>query len=191
MTKFVGTNGFATIYSDRFCHEGGDLHHAAFCNCLETPTEMINETQYDNRMRFIQYHNRLELADCVICKTPLWNANDEDHQQCVARTVTNLDFRRTVQFYIDYWRNEVRECRKTGNCVICGISVFSFTDGQDDPRGPLGDHADDSVTEIDGENLRRPIAACFMCMNEEGPYTRVMARAQKRLERERRLYPTA
>lgn len=108
--------------------------------------------------------------------------------------VTTLDFRRSVQVYRDYWRGNERTCRKVGNCVICGTSVHEFDDGENDPRGALGDHAASNLNPQDNDYPEAvgEIPLCFMHANEEWSYNAAMAIAAKRTRRlERRKAVTA
>jgi hypothetical protein len=75
----------------------------------------------------------------------------EDHPGAVAA----LDFRRRRQLYRDTWRRIARRCDRIGPCVICGTIVHAFTDGENDPRGPLGNHsAGWSLSPEDYEDIR-------------------------------------
>jgi hypothetical protein len=84
--------------------------------------------------------------------------------------------------YRDPWRAQTRVMRYRGSCAAgCGRAVWEFDDGENDPRGFLGDHAADDLTEevtdmvvsIYGEAYRKwivPTFACAMCANTEHSY---------------------
>lgn len=96
------------------------------------------------------------------------------------RAVPFLDFRRRVQLYRDDWRRVSRWCRFEGACVLCGRRTFGFDDGQDDPRGPLGDHAAAPLDPTDYGATGAIVPACFLCQNDtEDRYTRLLRRAER------------
>lgn len=88
-------------------------------------------------------------------------------------TVDRLNFRTSQpQFFEDHWRNKVRRCDYKGHCPVCGRKMYFFEDGENDPRGPLGDHAATYMTPKD-EGMSEseiPFWYCFMCANEEPNY---------------------
>lgn len=97
--------------------------------------------------------------------------------------VTKIDFRKSKpQLYADPWRGGVRRvCEFKGLCVGCRSRCYGFTDGEDDPRGVLGErHAWSPLGP--GMGLTREHVACFLCMNEEPLYLHAIERA-KRVER--------
>lgn len=70
-----------------------------------------------------------------------------------------------------------------GCCEICNIRTYAFDDGENDPRGMLGDHTADPIflTEHlcpeDAAEVRRVmdggdiiIPACFSCTNDYDAY---------------------
>lgn len=87
---------------------------------------------------------------------------------------------KTPQLVEDSWRGTTRTCRFYGHCVMCGIATYAFDDGENDPRGVLGDHAADPfelaehLAEDDGREVRRvggvTIPACFGCTNDYDRY---------------------
>lgn len=116
--------------------------------------------------------------------------------------VKSLSFRTSQpQEYDDQWRRKVRTCVFTGACTCCRRRTYEFTDGENDPRGPLGDHAnhalepadyagpatllgaalkDAGLTEADVERFKlKPFPLCAICGNEEGPYKMALERAQR------------
>jgi len=91
-----------------------------------------------------------------------------------------LDFRRTYQEYNDHWRNTIRPCRYVGECILCHRRTFEFDDGENDPRGALGEHAADVFVAQDYGMVGPNVPCCFMChSNEEHLYRAAKARAKK------------
>lgn len=70
------------------------------------------------------------------------------------------------QRWHDGWRNADRDLRWYGACIVCGRNVWAFDDGENDPRGVLGDNALWSVSEEDGPASR----TCAICANEHELY---------------------
>lgn len=84
------------------------------------------------------------------------------------------------QRWHDGWRNVDRVMRYYGRCKTCGIRTYAFDDGENDPRGVLGDHANDSLDLAehlnDGEAAEVTrvggvlVPACFGCTNDYDRY---------------------
>lgn len=76
------------------------------------------------------------------------------------------------QVWHDGWRHAWRVLRFRGLCVVCHRRTYAFDDGQNDPRGVLGDRAANEVTREDVAALPEGwyVPACFGCMNEEPRY---------------------
>lgn len=72
------------------------------------------------------------------------------------------------QRWHDSWRNADRDLRWYGACIICARQLWAFDDGENDPRGPLGDNALWSITEDDQPRSR----TCAVCANEFDEYKR-------------------
>lgn len=84
------------------------------------------------------------------------------------------------QRWRDDWRGTDRVMRYYGPCTICGTRTYAFDDGENDPRGVLGDHAADpfnlsdhlaaddaaKVDAVGGVEL----PACFCCTNDYDRY---------------------
>ncbi len=93
------------------------------------------------------------------------------------------------QRWHDDWRNVDRVMRYYGTCKACGIRTYAFDDGENDPRGVLGDHANDSlelaehlnddeaaeVTRVGGVN----VVACFCCTNDYHRYMALLDRGRR------------
>ena len=72
--------------------------------------------------------------------------------------------RMRVQTFHDEWRHKDRIMRFTGMCVVCNKPTWAFDDGENDPRGPLGNNAL-WVTMMDDENGHE-IRTCAICAND-------------------------
>lgn len=81
------------------------------------------------------------------------------------------------QRYRDDWRQTERVMRYYGRCSCCGTRTYAHDDGENDPRGVLGDHAadplklSDHVSDADAASLTESgadvtIPACFCCTND-------------------------
>jgi hypothetical protein len=102
---------------------------------------------------------------------------------------TEPDFRRTrPQVIRDDWRRTVRVCTYDGQCVVCGTRAYTFEDGENDPRGALGDHAGSALTaKDDGPGQQGPdVPVCFGCMNVEWSYIEALRIARRRWDWQRR-----
>lgn len=77
--------------------------------------------------------------------------------------------------------SELRIVRFQGNCILCGTRTYGHDDGQDDPRGILGDHANASLVADEYDMAGPDVPACFLCQNDtEEKYKRLLARAMRR-----------
>lgn len=85
---------------------------------------------------------------------------------------TEPDFRRSTQQLYCPYRKTVRTLERVGVCLTCRRTCFAFTDGENDPRGILGDRAIgdeiEYVSRLTGKPRKR--VQCFMCNNEEPRY---------------------
>ena len=83
--------------------------------------------------------------------------------------VETLDWRRSrPQAWRDSWRGgRVRVCRYKGKCALCGIRTYAFDDGENDPRGVLGDHAASTLVAEEYEQVGPDVPACFMCVDND------------------------
>lgn len=97
--------------------------------------------------------------------------------------VEKFDPRRLVpQLWHDSWRNTDRIIRYQGRCFICRKRTFAADDGENDPRGVLGDHAASPLHAHDDATMVGPdLILCFNCANEEGPSTTAVEYARKNL----------
>lgn len=85
------------------------------------------------------------------------------------------------QWWLDSWRHAWRLLRYMGDCSVCGRRTYAFDDGENDPRGILGDRAASPVTHEDVAELgeREYVPACFGCMNDEPRYRMALERARQ------------
>jgi len=84
------------------------------------------------------------------------------------------------QVWYDGWRGKDRVCRYQGQCVICGRRTYAFDDGENDPRGVLGDHAASPLTAEEFDLVGDDVPLCFPHANEEGPYFRAVEIGKRR-----------
>jgi hypothetical protein len=85
------------------------------------------------------------------------------------------------QSYKDGWSNTQRVIRFKGFCVLCGRWTFGHDDGQDDPRGILGDHAAAELVAAEYDMSGPDVPACFFCQNDtEERYNAVLRIAKRR-----------
>ena len=98
--------------------------------------------------------------------------------QC--RRVQRLQFNiKSPQVIFDSWRNTDRVCRYRGNCISCGRRCYGFDDGENDPRGVLGDNAVQMFHADEYDMTGPDVVACFMCQNDYDRYTYALAQAKK------------
>jgi hypothetical protein len=88
--------------------------------------------------------------------------------------------RKRPQLWFDTWRNRDRICRYRGDCISCGRRCFGFDDGENDPRGVLGDHAVSMFYASDYDMVGPDVVACFMCQNDYDLYNYGLELARKR-----------
>ncbi len=71
------------------------------------------------------------------------------------------------QEYVDSWDGgKIRICKYDGKCILCGTRTYYFTDGGNDPRGPLGGHAASPLEASEYNMIGQTLPACFMCQND-------------------------
>jgi hypothetical protein len=86
-----------------------------------------------------------------------------------------------VQVWRDAWRGgRERVLRYRAECVTCARPVWGFDDGENDPRGVLGDQS--AAWSLDpneyGAPAGMPVGLCAICGNEREPYERALTRAR-------------
>lgn len=90
-----------------------------------------------------------------------------------------LDFRVSEpQTYFDPWRQRERTCRYVGRCRHCGVRCYEHDDGEDDPRGPLGDHSTAPLCASDYGMVGEDYLLCFPCGDDGGIYEDAVAEAR-------------
>ena len=86
--------------------------------------------------------------------------------------------------YQDFMRRTVRHVRWLGQCAACDRATWGHDDGEDDPRGILGDGAASPVeVEVNGQTFA--VRCCFGCANDQRSYLYVSERMRLMAERER------
>lgn len=72
-----------------------------------------------------------------------------------------------VQVWRDPWRGQPRTLRYAADCAVCTIPVWTFDDGENDPRGRLGRHSGGySMVAADHDSAGPAIALCSWCGND-------------------------
>lgn len=84
------------------------------------------------------------------------------------------------QLYRDPWRQKDRVCRYYGHCISCDIRTYGFDDGEDDPRGPLGDHSSQPLDPEEFSCTGKTVPCCFTCQNDEAKYLSAVSAARRR-----------
>lgn len=91
------------------------------------------------------------------------------------QTTEGLNFEaETDQYYVDHWRQRVRKCEYKGKCPTCGKRMYAFDDGENDPRGPLGDHAAVHHEAADSDMVGEDVYVCWECYDDTDMYAVIM-----------------
>lgn len=116
----------------------------------------------------------------------------------VVSPMSNGDIKRNVkspQTIHDSWRGTDRTCCYMGTCASCGRMTYAFDDGENDPRGVLGDNAADPIylsehvamddaakVKAVGDALSHDVVvpACFCCTNDYDRYQYLLSMATRR-----------
>lgn len=83
-----------------------------------------------------------------------------------------------VQVWYDGWRSNDRVFRYVGDCVACNRPTWLADDGENDPRGVMGDNTCDPLVAVDHGMIGDDIPLCAIDANEYGPYKAALADAQ-------------
>jgi hypothetical protein len=75
--------------------------------------------------------------------------------------------------------NKPRHYNYTGKCIICGRRTYEFSDGNNDPRGPLGDHANHPLIAEEYNKTGKTFPLCAICANIYEPYKQALDIANK------------
>jgi len=67
------------------------------------------------------------------------------------------------QIWHDSWRNTDRIIRFKGRCFVCRKRTFGADDGENDPRGVLGDYAASPLHAEEHGMLGVDVPLCFLC----------------------------
>lgn len=76
----------------------------------------------------------------------------------------------SVQIWYDSWRHADRVLRFKGKCYTCPRPTWGADDGENDPRGVLGDYADHPLRPEDADMVGPVIHLCALCANEYDTY---------------------
>jgi hypothetical protein len=82
------------------------------------------------------------------------------------------------QLWRDDWRGTDVVIHFTGACYSCGRRTYSRSDGQNDPRGVLGDHADHSLEASEYDSVGPTVPLCAICANTEPLYSYALRHAR-------------
>ena len=83
-----------------------------------------------------------------------------------------------VRVVRDGWRDRDRIFRYTGPCIVCGRKTWSFDDGENDPRGMLGDHALWITTAETRDGAEVELRTCSICANDYDRYQEALRLAK-------------
>jgi hypothetical protein len=96
------------------------------------------------------------------------------------KRVDTIKFNRSYsQLWHSAWHNADRVCQFTGKCVVCQRRTYEFADGDNDPRGILGDHANHALVAEDYSMEGPDVPLCAICANEEYAYRWGMDKARR------------
>ena len=84
-----------------------------------------------------------------------------------------------VQIWYDGWSGRDRILRYRAQCATCGWLLWGFDDGQNDPRGVLGEFSAGFSLDPDQYGHRGPaVGLCGRCGDTAGPHFAGLARAE-------------
>lgn len=98
------------------------------------------------------------------------------------KTVDRLNFKASEPQFFNHrpYYSAARRCDYQGRCVVCQRRTYTFQDGGNDPRGPLGDNAACFFVASEYDNMEGPdVTICFNCDNEEDRYNIGLIRAKE------------
>jgi len=72
------------------------------------------------------------------------------------------------------WSGTARVIRYVGRCIICVRPTFEADDGGNDPRGVMGDYANQGLDAKSHGMVGDDVVLCWRCGNEEGSYKRAV-----------------
>jgi len=94
-----------------------------------------------------------------------------------------------VRVVYDGWRGRDRVLRYYGACIVCDRKTWAFDDGENDPRGMLGDHALWTTTAELRDGSEIELRTCAICANDYGAYQTALSMAREPGVRVDRLTP--
>lgn len=84
-----------------------------------------------------------------------------------------------VQVWSDGWRRKDRVLRYRGRCIVCGWLLWGFDDGENDPRGVLGDFTAGFSLDAEAYDQQGPsVGLCCGCANDGDSYEVGLDRAR-------------
>jgi hypothetical protein len=86
-----------------------------------------------------------------------------------------------VQIWYDGWRNRERVLRSKGRCVVCLRPTWAFDDGENDPRGVLGDSAY-WYTDLTHNGIEYAVTTCALCANDYDRYQQAQQLGREMLD---------
>lgn len=85
-----------------------------------------------------------------------------------------------VQVWRDSWRGRDRVLRYGADCAVCTRPVWKFDDGENDPRGVLGDASGGwSLDPNEYDRTGLVVGLCALCGNDGDAYRRGLAMAER------------
>jgi len=78
----------------------------------------------------------------------------------------------------DSWRNRDRVLRYRGDCVTCAKPTWGFDDGENDPRGVLGETGTWAFDPWDYDLVGPTVAMCALCANVHESWSKGMRQAE-------------
>jgi len=73
------------------------------------------------------------------------------------------------------WHNKFLFIKYCGQCEACGIRTYLFTNSDNDPRGPLGEHTNNDMEASEYNSTGPDVIACFSCTNDRKQYEKLLA----------------
>ena len=90
----------------------------------------------------------------------------------------------TIYRYHCEYRDEDRTLRYQGDCVLCGRRTWAADDGENDPRGIMGDHAAFGFRAKDYDMEGPDVPVCWSCGDDYKCNKLIEKYAMRRLWRE-------
>ncbi len=86
----------------------------------------------------------------------------------------------SVQIWYCAWRNADRVLRFVGPCTLCGRLVWSADDGENDPRGVMGEHTNQPLVAAEHQMEGPDVVLCVPCAGKGASYQRALTYAMTR-----------